>query len=246
MGVVREKEEEKAENAATTNATNDNNNNNNTNATNNDDKKVVDDDTIAKELVRLLKTCDMNVMTEKMIRKKLGSEECLNMDLSEKKGLIKEVVTKYLTEGAEAFDGAFGSDGGDEGGKKKDHENNDNENNEISFKWKVPPGADDGKLNPNIRERDVDTSKPVIIIGAGPSGLACANQLKSRNVPVILLEARYRVGGRVWTERETFSAPVDFGASIVTGTEPNPKARTGMPWLGIRADPSPKSVRKSI
>ena len=241
-GVVREKEEEKAENAATTNATNDNNNNNNnnnnTNATNNDDKKVVDDDTIAKELVRLLKTCDMNVMTEKMIRKKLGSEECLNMDLSEKKGLIKEVVTKYLTEGAEAFDGAFGSDGGDEGEKKKDHENNDNENNEISFKWKVPPGADDGKLNPNIRERDVDTSKPVVIIGAGPSGLACANQLKSRNVPVILLEARDRVGGRVWTERETFSQPVDFGASIVTGTEPNPKARTGMPWLGIRADPS--------
>ena len=171
-------------------------------------------------------------------QEKLGSEECLNMDLSEKKGLIKEVVTKYLTEGAEAFDGAFGSNGGNEGEKKKDHENNDNENNEISFKWKVPPGADDGKLNPNIRERDVDTSKPVVIIGAGPSGLACANQLKSRNVPVILLEARDRVGGRVWTERETFSQPVDFGASIVTGTEPNPKARTGMPWLGIRADPS--------
>ena len=54
---------------------------------------------------------------------------------------------------------------------------------------------------------------------------------------MIVLEARDRVGGRVWTERETFSAPVDFGASIVTGTEPNPKARTGMPWLGIRADP---------
>jgi len=64
--------------------------------------KIVDDATVTKELIRLLKTCDMNVMTEKMIRKKLGSEECLNTDLSEKKGLIKEVVTKYLTEGAEA------------------------------------------------------------------------------------------------------------------------------------------------
>ena len=53
----------------------------------------------------------MNVMTEKMIRKKLGSEECLNTDLSEKKGLIKEVVTKYLTEGAEAFDGLFEEEG---------------------------------------------------------------------------------------------------------------------------------------
>ena len=51
--------------------------------------KIIDDATVTKELIRLLKTCDMNVMTEKMIRKKLGSEACLNTDLSEKKGLIK-------------------------------------------------------------------------------------------------------------------------------------------------------------
>ena len=197
---------------------------------------VVDDATITKELILLLKTCDMNVMTEKMIRKKLGSEECLNMDLSEKKGLIKEVVTKYLTEGAEAFDGLFEEDKNKE--EKTNKSDEDDGEDEISFKWRLPPAVDEGKVHPNIRERDVDTSKPVIIIGAGPSGLACANQLKSRNVPVVVLEARDRVGGRVWTERETFSAPVDFGASIVTGTEPNPKARTGMPWLGIRADPS--------
>ena len=199
--------------------------------------EIIDDATVTKELIRLLKTCDMNVMTEKMIRKKLGSEECLNTDLSEKKGLIKEVVTKYLTEGAEAFDGLF-----EEEGKSKEKKDDDDEvddgGDEITFKWRSPPAVEEGKIHPNIRERDVDTSKPVIIIGAGPSGLACANQLKSRNVPVIVLEARDRVGGRVWTERETFSAPVDFGASIVTGTEPNPKARTGMPWLGIRADPS--------
>merc|ERR1712091_471574 len=160
----------------------------------------------------------MNVMTEKMIRKKLGSEECLNTDLSEKKGLIKEVVTKYLTEGAEAFDGLF-----EEEGKSKEKKDDDDEvddgRDEITFKWRSPPAVEEGNIHPNIRERDVDTSKPVIIIGAGPSGLACTNQLKSRNVPVIVLEARDRVGGRVWTERGTFSAPVDFGASIVTGTE---------------------------
>lgn len=130
----------------------------------------------------------------------------------------------------------------EEEGKSKEKKDDDDEvddgGDEITFKWRSPPSVEEGKIHPNIRERDVDTSKPVIIIGAGPSGLACANQLKSRNVPVIVLEARDRVGGRVWTERETFSAPVDFGASIVTGTEPNPKARTGMPWLGIRADPS--------
>ena len=42
----------------------------------------------------------------------------------------------------------------------------------------------------------------------------------------------------MYTDSETFSAPVDLGASIVTGVSEDPKRRTGMPWLGVRADPS--------
>jgi len=81
-------------------------------------------------------------------------------------------------------------------------------------------------------------SRPVVVIGAGPAGLAAATMIKRQGGQVIVLEARERVGGRVYTDRDTFSAPVDLGASIVTGISEDAKRRTGMPWLGVRADPS--------
>lgn len=42
---------------------------------------------------------------------------------------------------------------------------------------------------------------PVIIVGAGLAGLACALRLKDRGIPALLLEASDRVGGRVGTDR---------------------------------------------
>lgn len=72
------------------------------------------------------------------------------------------------------------------------------------------------------RERSLnverDGAKHVIIVGAGPAGLAAARHLQRMNFQVTILEARDRVGGRVYTDRRTFSAPVDLGASIITGT----------------------------
>lgn len=72
------------------------------------------------------------------------------------------------------------------------------------------------------RERSLnverDGPKHVIIVGAGPAGLAAARHLQRMNFQVTILEARDRVGGRVYTDRRTFSAPVDLGASIITGT----------------------------
>lgn len=40
---------------------------------------------------------------------------------------------------------------------------------------------------------------------------------------VTLLEARTRVGGRVHTLRDKFTAPVDLGASLITGVQANPR-----------------------
>ena len=45
----------------------------------------------------------------------------------------------------------------------------------------------------------------VLVIGAGLSGLAAADELARAGAAVTLLEAQNRVGGRVWTERESLA-----------------------------------------
>lgn len=57
-----------------------------------------------------------------------------------------------------------------------------------------------------------------MIIGAGAAGLAAADVLERRGIPVTLLEARNRTGGRIWTAR----AGVDLGASWIHGVKGNP------------------------
>jgi monoamine oxidase len=68
-------------------------------------------------------------------------------------------------------------------------------------------------------QSDLETRKRVIIIGAGPAGLTAARHLNRQGFTVTVLEARNRLGGRVFTDHSSLSVPVDLGASIITGVE---------------------------
>ena len=61
-----------------------------------------------------------------------------------------------------------------------------------------------------------------IVVGAGAAGLVAAGELGRAGLGVRVLEARRRVGGRAWTDRETFGAPIDRGCAWLHAADHNP------------------------
>jgi len=64
------------------------------------------------------------------------------------------------------------------------------------------------------------THKPtdVLVIGAGAAGLAAARELSHAGVRAIVIEARRRVGGRIYTVRDSGSPyPIELGAEFIHG-----------------------------
>ena len=55
----------------------------------------------------------------------------------------------------------------------------------------------------------------VAIVGAGFAGLAAADALAAAGVDVVVLEARDRVGGRVWSQELANGATVELGAEFI-------------------------------
>src|SRR5205823_3411415 len=67
----------------------------------------------------------------------------------------------------------------------------------------------------------MDDSCDVIIIGAGAAGLAAASVASIAGHRVIVLEARDRIGGRVFTRHVPSSpAPIELGAEFIHGKPP--------------------------
>src|SRR5690242_18831645 len=58
----------------------------------------------------------------------------------------------------------------------------------------------------------------VIIVGAGAAGLMAAYELTRQNKSVLIVEARDRIGGRIYTiDNESFTSPVEAGAEFIHG-----------------------------
>ena len=55
----------------------------------------------------------------------------------------------------------------------------------------------------------------VCVIGAGFAGLTAARRLAQASRDVVVLEARPRVGGRVWTEPSATGVPLDLGGTFI-------------------------------
>jgi monoamine oxidase len=61
----------------------------------------------------------------------------------------------------------------------------------------------------------------VLIIGAGAAGLAAARDLSSAGLTVLVVEARSRIGGRIFTHHDaTNSLPIELGAEFIHGKSP--------------------------
>jgi monoamine oxidase len=79
-----------------------------------------------------------------------------------------------------------------------------------------------------------------VVVGAGLSGLVCARRLVAAGLDAVVVEARSRVGGRLWSGR-VGDAVVDLGGQWMSVDQPRLLALAGA--LGVRSTPQPRAGR---
>ncbi|MCJ1405921.1 hypothetical protein MMC11_009155 [Xylographa trunciseda] len=85
----------------------------------------------------------------------------------------------------------------------------------------TPDAARIRNRNTTSAEKNSKHRLHVGIIGAGITGLRCADILTQHNVKVTILEGRDRIGGRI-SQSDYLGYPVDMGPNWIHGTRDNP------------------------
>jgi monoamine oxidase len=91
------------------------------------------------------------------------------------------------------------------------------------------------------RRRRVRRREDVVVVGAGLAGLVAAREVARAGRSVAVLEARGRVGGRMFDRRIAGGEVVDLGAEFIGPTQN--RIRALVDELGIETFPSPNAGR---
>jgi monoamine oxidase len=100
--------------------------------------------------------------------------------------------------------------------------------------------------HPTIGSPIMDTSRGAVVVGAGLAGLSAAVALHDAGLPVTVLEARERVGGRVWSVTLDNGEIAELGAEwIMAGDEVllDLAGRFGVPPVEAGVDYSLRDAR---
>ncbi|GCE44935.1 amine oxidase [Rhodococcus wratislaviensis] len=88
---------------------------------------------------------------------------------------------------------------------------------------------------------EVSENTDVVVVGAGISGLVAARELSRAGLRVIVLEARPRLGGRVWTDHR-LGRDLEIGGTWVHWLQPHVWAEITRYGLPITRGPRPEQV----
>jgi len=93
-----------------------------------------------------------------------------------------------------------------------------------------PLNPGNGNGNPGLQHPTGDKKNwDVAVVGAGAAGIGAARRLADQrpDLRVVIVDARKRIGGRMYTDRTSMGVPVDRGCELVHG---GPYAST-YPWI---------------
>jgi monoamine oxidase len=84
-----------------------------------------------------------------------------------------------------------------------------------------------------------------VIVGAGAAGIAAGRRLAAAHKRFLIVEATDRIGGRCFTETQTFGVPYDRGAHWINAPDVNPVAKLA-PRAGLEVYPAPGGEKLRI